>query len=423
MKYLKRFVESESYSVFDSNGWKRFLPKKLNVVTNNGSWALELPQEEYGMKHATNITNLMNCIQISYYQNTPSKEGGDVTRDAEPDNLEFDITIVKNNNGEHANPKSLKLDVDITYGDSMTSEFTIEMPNKVDVIHYTGYGSKYDNESFFGFDDDTIEDLVAFFNSWGYQLTKKDLSFIDKYPDSYVHNERIMLNPSFSEKHVLVVNNSMPQENRYLGNVIKYLDFRGTPHKIASTPEEAKKICGESDIIGAILTGSEYRIAGRSEEGEMDASRYALESLSCPILGICYGMQAMAALNGAEVEDSGEFKHGSFKLTGFKDHPLFKGLDMKATQFSFSFHDSPAKEPDGYEVIGKLDGHIAAIANDGEKRYGTLFHPEDIEYTCAILDNFIDMCDGGQAEDAEDLKDHMKIGNVVESYREFIKNK
>ena len=48
------------------------------------------------MGHATNVTNLMNCLQINYYQNTPEKNNNDVNRDGEPDQLEFDITIVKN---------------------------------------------------------------------------------------------------------------------------------------------------------------------------------------------------------------------------------------------------------------------------------------------------------------------------------------
>ena len=194
MKYLKRFNESEeSYSVFDSQGWKKFLPKELSIVTQNGTWKLEIPQEEYGMSHATNVTNLMNCLQINYAQNTPSKEDGDVTRDAEPDQLEFDITIVKNNDGSVANPDNLKLNVDITYGDAMVTEFTIEKPNIITILHYTGFNSQYDPDSFFGFEDESLENLVKFFNSWGYELSKKDFAFIDNNLYSYKYKKEINL--------------------------------------------------------------------------------------------------------------------------------------------------------------------------------------------------------------------------------------
>ena len=64
MKYLKRFNESESYSVFDTEGWKKFLPSELELITNNGKWILKLPMEENNLNHATNITNLMNNFQI-----------------------------------------------------------------------------------------------------------------------------------------------------------------------------------------------------------------------------------------------------------------------------------------------------------------------------------------------------------------------
>jgi len=282
MKYLKRFNESDSYSVFDSEGWKEFLPKKLDVVTNNGSWVLELPDVDNNMGHATNVSNLMNCVQIGYYQNTPSREDGDVNRDGEPDQLGFDITIVKNNSGEHANPDTLKLNVDITYGDAMVSSFIIEKPNKVEVSHYTGFGSKYDPDTFWSLEDNSLQELVNFFNTWGYKLSKKDFTFIDKYPDSYVHNESIKLNPSFDDEYVLVINNSKPQENRYLKNVLKYLDFRGIKYKVANSSNDVEKMSNEFTIIGSILTGSEYRISDSSNND----SEKTLSLLNFPIIGL-----------------------------------------------------------------------------------------------------------------------------------------
>lgn len=418
MKYLKRFNESDSYSVFDSEGWKEFLPKKLDVVTNNGSWALELPDVDNNMGHATNVSNLMNCIQIGYYQNTPSREDGDVNRDGEPDQLGFDITIVKNNSGEHANPDTLKLNVDITYGDAMVSSFIIEKPNKVDVSHYTGFGSKYDPDTFWSLEDNSLQELVNFFNTWGYKLSKKDFTFIDKYPDSYVHNESIKLSPSFDDEYVLVINNSKPQENRYLTNVLKYLDFRGIKYKVANSSNDVEKMSNEFTIIGSILTGSEYRISDSSN----DVSEKALSLLSCPILGLCYGMQSMVKLYGGENKISEEFIHGSYKLTEYKDSKLFDGLDMSTTEFSFSFHDYPEKSPEGFEVIGKLDDKIVAISNESKKQWGLLFHPEDIEYTYKVLDNFIKMCKGDK-DYSNDFMGDQKIIGVVESYLEFIQKR
>ena len=181
MRYLKTFEEvTGDYSVFDTDGWERLLPKELTVVTDTGSWTLEKPDWESGMGHAPNVTGLMNCLQISYYHNTVDEQG-DVTADGEPSYLAFDIDRVKDNDGSHANPDSLKLDVDITYGDAMKSEFTITAPNQISIGHYNGYGSQYDPETFFGFDDSSLDSLVGFFNSFGFSLDVEDFDFLSKY--------------------------------------------------------------------------------------------------------------------------------------------------------------------------------------------------------------------------------------------------
>lgn len=178
MKHLKRFFE-HGISYFDQN-IKRVIPNKLEIVTDNGNYSL------------TRCDLMLNgdLIEIVYYHNTPSKNNGDVLVDGEPDYLDFDIHVMKKNNGMESNPDTLRLDVDITYGDAMVSEFSIEMPNKVDVIHYTGKGSKYDPDTFFGFTDESLDSLVSFFNSFGFKLSKEDFKFIDKENDEYQNPDK-----------------------------------------------------------------------------------------------------------------------------------------------------------------------------------------------------------------------------------------
>jgi GMP synthase-like glutamine amidotransferase len=420
MRYLKRYLESfesEKISMFDSEGWKKFLPDELTILTNDGRWILKRPDEDYGMGHATNIMGHMNGIQINYVQNTA--EHGDVTRDGEPDQLEFDIDITKNNDGTSANPETLKLDVDITYGDAMKVEFSIEKPNRISVGNYNGLGSKYDPDTFFGFEDDSLKAIVDFFNSWGYELTVKDFAFIDKYPDSYVHtNEDITLNPGFDDKYVLVVNNSVPPANRYLDNLLKYLNLRGLQFKIASTASDVEKFAENFDIMCAISTGSEYRYT--KGEGDKGATEAAMR-IGCPVYGICWGFQILADIEGGEVVDSGKFVHGTYEVSSV-EHPLFEGLDMENAQFSFSCNDDVSVCPNGFEVLARLDDRIVAIGNEDKRFYGSLFHPEDIEYTQKVLDNFIAMCDGGRVQDVEDLKGNNKVKKVIDSFESF-KNK
>lgn len=169
-------------SIFDDN-WVKILPDELTICSSNGRYTLKLHTDNSNLGHKTNVAHLMNWITFSYWQNTA--QDGDVTKDGEPDYLNFDISIVKNNDGTEEDSKNLKLLVDITYGDSMMYEFTLSLPDKVDVFHYDGYGSKYDPEYFWGFDDESVIKLVKMFNSFGYKFTPEHFKFLDKYLDSY----------------------------------------------------------------------------------------------------------------------------------------------------------------------------------------------------------------------------------------------
>lgn len=189
MKHLRKF--NENVSLFDPN-WVKLLPKELSVITDNGEFTLKvngLEPDEHGF---SGVYNLMTSFSFSYSHNTLEKEDGDPTADGEPDNLQFDVAVVKNNNGLEANPKkSLRLNIDLTYGDAMMYEFTIDYPNKVNVHHYNGKDSLHDSETHFGFTDESLQDLVVFFNRFGFETTPEDFKFIDSDPDSYDYTPRI----------------------------------------------------------------------------------------------------------------------------------------------------------------------------------------------------------------------------------------
>jgi len=185
MRYLKTYKQLLESTIFDS-GWTDNLPTDLSIVTSTGNYTLELKRDK-SLGHNVDVTNLMNCIQISYYQNTA--EDGNVTKDGEPDYLCFDITLVKDNDGTERSPDTLKLNVDISYGDNMASSFSIQKPNKVTLSHYTGIGSKHDSETKFAFTDESLKSLVDFFNKFGYELTVNDFKFLDNDDNSFKYKD------------------------------------------------------------------------------------------------------------------------------------------------------------------------------------------------------------------------------------------
>jgi hypothetical protein len=96
-----------------------------------------------------------------------------------PSTLEFDFYFLKVN-------KDFKIDIDITLGDAMVSEFSIEKPNKVNVIQYTSWRSKSDlSNTVFALEDKSLKSFVDFLNKFvGFDLSVDDFKFLDKY-DNY----------------------------------------------------------------------------------------------------------------------------------------------------------------------------------------------------------------------------------------------
>jgi hypothetical protein len=81
------------------------------------------------------------------------------------------------------------LGVDITYGDLMACEFTAEAPNKIKVVEYTSYHSKFDpSNTVFGLVDDSLQSFINFLNRFeGMKLKKEYFKFLDQY-DNYSPN-------------------------------------------------------------------------------------------------------------------------------------------------------------------------------------------------------------------------------------------
>ena len=221
----------------------------------------------------------------------------------------------------------------------------------------------------------------------------------------------------------LIIDNSKPPERKYLGKVVEYMNIRGVEYKVVSSIEEFEDISNKAKIIGAISTGSDYRVA----TGEnIDLSNTVLESLECPVLGICYGFQSMADFYGVKI-DSGEEKCGNFNIDWHdEEFWMFKGLDLRNTPLRFCFHDYPATAPNGFKTISEIDGKISGIASDSLKRYGILFHPEEAYQTYGILDRFIERCISSSKNDMKYLSKYesfLKKSKHIKMYESFVEKR
>jgi GMP synthase (glutamine-hydrolysing) len=132
----------------------------------------------------------------------------------------------------------------------------------------------------------------------------------------------------------------------------------------------------------------------------------AVFELGIPILGICYGMQTMAAQLGGEVETSNIREFGQAKirvkeqtalLNHIQDHINDNGHEFLDVWMSHG--DKVTKPPAGFKIIASNDAApVAAMANETQKFYGLQFHPE-VTHTPQgrkIIERFVhDICNLG----------------------------
>jgi len=119
----------------------------------------------------------------------------------------------------------------------------------------------------------------------------------------------------------------------------------------------------------------------------------AVFELGVPVLGICYGEQAMVAQLGGQVEGGHhrEFGRATVEVTG--QSPLFDGVWPLGTrdQVWMSHGDRVNALPMGFHVIAVSDNApFAAIADEKRRFYGVQFHPEVMHTPkgAALLRNF-----------------------------------
>ncbi|MGE3967552.1 MAG: glutamine-hydrolyzing GMP synthase [Dongiaceae bacterium] len=101
--------------------------------------------------------------------------------------------------------------------------------------------------------------------------------------------------------------------------------------------------------------------------------------LGVPVLGICYGEQAICEQLGGKVEGSDHREFGRATVEVIGDCALFDDVWRKGdkSQVWMSHGDKISAIPEGFRVVATSDGSpYAAIADDGRRIYGVQFHLE-----------------------------------------------
>jgi len=119
-------------------------------------------------------------------------------------------------------------------------------------------------------------------------------------------------------------------------------------------------------------------------------------SLDIPVLGICLGMQIIAAKLGGEVGpgDYGGYADVTVEITDEED-PLVGSLAPE-TRVWASHADEVKTVPDGFVRTGKSDVcGVESMSDTDRDLYGVQWHPEvaHTEEGEAIFENFLALCE------------------------------
>jgi GMP synthase (glutamine-hydrolysing) len=162
--------------------------------------------------------------------------------------------------------------------------------------------------------------------------------------------------------------------------------------------QKAEAALREMKPKGVILSGGPASVLDK----DAPLAPMAIYQAGLPVLGICYGEQAMAHQLGGRVEGGHHREFGRAEVELTKTSVLTDGVWQVGQRYPvwMSHGDRVTKLPDGFAAIGtSANAPIAMIADDQRKFYATQFHLEVVHtpHGAAILRNFvrnIARCDG-----------------------------
>ena len=143
---------------------------------------------------------------------------------------------------------------------------------------------------------------------------------------------------------------------------------------------------------GIILTGGPQSVYA-DDSTKCDS---ALFNLGIPVLGICYGAQAMAYALGGKVDTAAVSEYGKTDVNFLVDSKLFANIDLNESSVVWMSHtDRIINVPNGFDITAStVNCPIAAMENTNKNLYAVQFHPEVVHTVegYKILSNFVDIC-------------------------------
>ena len=154
--------------------------------------------------------------------------------------------------------------------------------------------------------------------------------------------------------------------------------------------QHAEKAFLEMRPRGVILSGGPASVLDKNAP----LAPQSIYDAGVPLLGICYGEQAMAQQLGGKVEGGHHREFGRAEIEVTKPSPLYEGVWEPGQRYPvwMSHGDRVTQLPKGFEVLGTSENApIAIIGDEKRKFYAVQFHLEVVHTPtgAAVLRNFV----------------------------------
>jgi GMP synthase (glutamine-hydrolysing) len=173
--------------------------------------------------------------------------------------------------------------------------------------------------------------------------------------------------------------------SQYTQLIARKLREIGVFSKVVPPNEKFKEELASDQVKAVILSG------GPSSVSDKDAPRLPCKivEIKKPVLGICYGMQSIAAEFGGRVGSGDAREYGVEKIKT-QESTLFDSNEELDVLLSHGDHVDQL--PEAFQEVARThNGVIAAFESPREKIFGLQFHPE-VHHTVGgkeILKNFL----------------------------------